>query len=132
MFRKFILILAIAVPFIGQAQNIVINEQSDITKLMDRYENINKEKTLVDGWRIQLLATTDRQRMETERRNFQYRYPSVTVNWVHSSPYYKVRAGAFTSKLEALRLKYILSQDYSGIYLVKDDKIQKKELIDSL
>jgi len=135
MFKKFIfpiLFLLIAFPYFGYSQNIVIHEETVITQIMDKYEEINTAETFIDGWRIQLLATTDRQRMEAERRNFRYRYPSVSVNWVHSSPYYKLRAGAFISKLEALRLKYILSQDYSGIYLVKDDKINKAELLDSL
>ena len=134
MFRALFLffLLTITFPFIGQSQSIVVHEETIVTQIMDKYEEINTERTFVDGWRIQLLATADRQKMETERRNFQYRYPSVTVNWVHSSPYYKLRAGAFTSKLEALRLKYILSQDYSGIYLVKDEKIKKEELLDSM
>ena len=127
-----ILFLTIIAPFAGQSQNIVIHEESIVTQIMDKYVQNNTQRTFIDGWRIQLLATADRQKMETERRNFQYRYPSITVSWVHSSPYYKLRAGAFTSKLEALRLKYILSQDYSGIYLVKDDKIRKEELLDSL
>lgn len=127
-----ILFLMLMFPFMGQSQNIVVHEETIVTQIMDKYVQINTEKTFIDGWRIQLLATPDRQKMERERRNFQYRYPSVTVSWVHSSPYYKLRAGAFTSKLEALRLKYILSQDYSGIYLVKDDKIRKEELLDSL
>ncbi len=134
MIRTFIplIVFLAAFAFSGQGQNIIIHEETIVAQMMDKYEEINTEKTFVDGWRIQLLATTDRQRMESEKRNLQYRYPSVTVNWVHSSPYYKLRAGAFISKLEALRLKYILSQDYSGIYLVKDDKIKKEELLDSL
>jgi len=111
------------------AQNIQIIEEAPITKLMERFVEINQAQTGVEGWRIQLLATTDRQKLESARISFQYRYPNVTVDWVHSKPYYKLRAGAFATKLEALHLKHILERDYTGIYLVKDKTINPQELI---
>lgn len=96
---------------------------------MERFAENNKSKSYVSGWRVQIMATPDRQRLESVKQSFQYRYPSVPVDWVHSAPYYKLRAGAFSTKLEALRLKYILERDYPGIYLVKDDAIRPRELI---
>ena len=111
------------------AQNVQINEEEKIAAMMERYAEINKAKTSIEGWRIQILATTDRQRLDQVRQTFRYRYPNISVDWVHSRPYYKLRAGAFSTKLEALRLKYILERDYPGIYLVKDDKISPQELV---
>lgn len=113
------------------AQNIQVNEDPLITQMMERFVEINKSRTNVEGWRIQILATTERQKLETTRQNFQYRYPNIPIDWVHSKPYYKLRAGAFTTKLEALRLKHILERDYSGIYLVRDDNIRPSEFINT-
>ena len=96
---------------------------------MQVFAETNKANTEIEGWRIQILATTDRQRMETVRQSFLYRYPNIPVDWVHNKPYYKLRAGAFSSKLEALRLKYILDDDYPGTYPVKDTNISPEELI---
>ncbi len=121
--------MAIANP--AQAQNIQITEDPLIAKMMERFVEINKARTSVEGWRIQVLATTDRQKLEVTRQNFQYRYPNIPIDWVHSKPYYKLRAGAFVTKLEALRLKHILERDYSGIYLVKDDNIRPSEFINT-
>ncbi len=115
----------------AQAQNIQVNEDPLITKMMERFVEINKSRTSVEGWRIQVLATTDRQKLEVTRQNFQYRYPNIPIDWVHSKPYYKLRAGAFVTKLEALRLKHILERDYSGIYLVRDDNIRPAEFINT-
>jgi hypothetical protein len=112
-----------------QAQNVLIEEDAPIGSMMERYAELNKARARVTGWRVQIMATPDRQRLESVKQSFQYRYPSIPVDWVHSSPYYKLRAGAFASKLDALRLKYILEQDYPGIYLVKDDRIAPRELI---
>ena len=110
-------------------KNVFYEEDAPIGAMMDRFEEANTCRTYMDGWRVQVLATPDRQRLESVKQSFQYRYPSIPVDWVHSAPYYKLRAGAFASKLEALRLKYILEQDYPGIYLVKDDAIRPQELI---
>jgi hypothetical protein len=113
------------------AQAVNVKEDPQIKSMMERFVEINKGKAYVDGWRIQILATTDRQRLESVRQTFQYRYPNVAIDWVHSNPYYKLRAGAFASRLEALHLKYLLERDYSGIYLVRDDKIRPEELVSS-
>ena len=114
-----------------QAQSIRTTEEPAITEMMEKFVELNRSRTFVEGWRIQILATTDRQRLEAARQRFQYRYPNIAVDWVHANPHYKLRAGAFSTKLEALRLKYILEREYSGIYLVKDDKIRPSELLNS-
>ncbi|TXB62009.1 SPOR domain-containing protein [Phaeodactylibacter luteus] len=122
------LISLLSLPAFGQ-RNIIIEADKPIAQMMARYAEINKSKKLVEGWRVQILATPDRQRLETVKQSFQYRYPNVPVDWEHAKPYYKLRAGAFSSKVEAMRLKYILEKDYPGIYLVKDDQITPRELI---
>lgn len=113
------------------AQNVKLSEEPVITKMMEHFINVNKSKEFVDGWRVQILATTDRQKLESARSAFSYRYPSIASNWEHSKPYYKLRAGAFASKLETLRLLYLLKTEYPGAYLVKDNKISPEELIDT-
>ena len=114
---------------INYGQNVILKEDPLITQLVDKFVEINKANSDIEGWRIQILATTDRQRMENVRQTFQYRYPNIPIDWQHQKPYYKLRAGAFATKLEALRLKYILDAEYPGTYPVKDDKIKPSELI---
>ena len=112
-----------------QAQNVIITEEPLVTKLMDRFVEINKSQKNIEGWRIQILATTDREKLENVKQTFRYRYPNIPIDWIHNKPYYKLRAGAFASKLEALRLKHVLDTDYPGTYPVKDKNIQPGELI---
>ena len=116
--------------FAAQAQG-VINEkvEPNIASLMTRFVELNKATPTLKGWRIQILATTDRQRMEDALRQFGSLYPSIPADWVHSKPYYKVRAGAFTSKRDALRTLYILKRDYPTAYPVQDDQIKPEELL---
>ena len=119
--------LLLALP--AQSQGILVEADKPLDEMMARYAELNKATSYVGGWRVQILATPDRQRLETVKQSFQYRYPSIPVSWEHTKPYYKLRAGAFGTKLEAMRLKYILEKDYPGIYLVKDDAIRPAELI---
>lgn len=114
-----------------QAQGIKYKEDPTISKMLERFEELNRNKGSVEGWRIQILATNDRQKLESARQAFQYRYPNVPLDWVHNRPWYQLRAGAFATKLEALRLKHILSQDYTGTYPVRDDNIRPEELINA-
>jgi hypothetical protein len=111
------------------AQNLVIEEDPLITQMVERYVESNKSKTNIEGWRLQILATTDRQKLDQVMETFRYLYPNISTNWVHNRPYYKLRAGAFLTKLEALRLKYLLQSEYPGSYPVKDQDIKPAELM---
>ncbi len=113
----------------AKAQNIDIDEPRSIESMMDRFTEINRAKQYVNGWRVQVLATPDRRRLEEALRSFRIRYPKVSSDWVHSNPYYKLRAGAFATRLEALRLLHILKEDYPGAYLVRDNQVKPEELV---
>lgn len=108
-----------------------VNEKVEpkVADLMKLFTDINKSTKTVKGWRIQLLATTDRDRMETALRQFESLYPNILVDWVHAKPYYKLRAGAFSSKREALQTLYVLKPDYPTAYPVSDNEIKPIELL---
>lgn len=113
----------------GLAQrSINVQMDSGVKALYSVFVEQNQGSQQIDGWRLQILATTDRQQLESALQRFKNDYPSIRVDWVHSKPYYKLRAGAFASRSEAERLKYVLSKDYSGLYPVKD-KINERELL---
>lgn len=122
----FLLFLGI---FSASAQSVIVNEDNIVTRMMFRRTQINQEKNAVEGWRIQILATTDRRKLEDEKRKFQSGYPQIRVDWTHEKPYYKLKAGAFSTKLEAARLLYVLKRDYPSAYPAKDNNINPRELI---
>lgn len=111
------------------AQNIQVKEEAAISQMMDRFASINKSVAVIDGWRIQILATPDRQKLESARQVFQYKYPNLAVDWVHTNPWYKLFVGAFSTKIDALRLQYLLKRDYPNAYLVRDNKVRPIELV---
>lgn len=111
------------------AQNIQVKEDALIAQMMERFAATNKSVAAIEGWRIQILATPDRQKLESARQVFQYKYPNVSVDWVHTNPWYKLFVGAFATKLDAMRLQYLLKRDYPNAYLVRDNSVRPAELI---
>ena len=110
------------------SQNIIVNETSAITQLVEKHIELNRATSTINGWRIQLFATTDRSKLEGARGTFINRYPNIPVDWVHASPWYRLRAGAFATKLDATRMLNSLKIYYPDAYLAKD-KIKTSELL---
>lgn len=127
LFVLFLLSCLLSVP--AMAQKIEIKEQPLIAQMMDQFIESNKARNTVDGWRIEILATTSRQQMENVMQSFQYRYPNLPIDWVHNNPYFKLRVGAFATKLEATHMLHVLKKDYPGAYRVMDNKMRPEELI---
>lgn len=111
------------------AQKIQVNEEPLISQMMDTFIETNKAKDAVEGWRIEILATNNRQQMESVMQSFQYRYPNLPIDWIHVNPYFKLRVGAFATKLEATHMLHLLKKDYPSAYRVMDNKMKPEELI---
>jgi len=124
----FVILLTCSTSFLAAQSAVSIKAEAKIEALMELFQTVNENETKVEGWRVQILATPDRRRLETVESAFKANYPSVPVDWVHTKPYYKLRAGAFRTKQEAERLKYTLGRQFEGVYLVKDD-VRESELI---
>jgi hypothetical protein len=114
---------------VGQAQGVRETVEPKINQMMQRFIELNKSQKNLKGWRIQIMATTDRQRMESALQQFQALYPNVTADWIHAKPYFKVRAGAFETKRDAQAILYLLKRDYPAAYLVQDNEIKPVELL---
>lgn len=121
-------LMLVALVQLGMAQKIVINEDPIVGQMMKKFAESNKQKKLSAGWRIQIASTTDRRAMDETLKRFQRDYPDVVVTWVHAKPYYQVRAGAFKTKLESLRLFSLLKPEYPEAYPVADGNIKQSEL----
>ncbi len=92
-----------------------------IQKVVDWYRNVNRENKILEGWTIQILSTRDRREMEQERDRFLYKYPEYRVRQSFEEPFYRLKVGSFTSKLEALALRQQLQKQYRSAVLVKEE-----------
>ncbi|HHS95855.1 MAG TPA: hypothetical protein ENJ45_04630 [Phaeodactylibacter sp.] len=102
----------------GIAQQI--QADSDIEKAMAVYKEAHSQREKCEGYRIQVLATTNRRRMESTKWSFQKKMPYYKAFWTYKEPYYYVKAGAFVTRLEALHALEEIKRKFSGAYIVKD------------
>lgn len=124
------LILFFALTHSIICQSVLVRESFAITQLIEKHIELNRATQTIDGWRIQLFATTDRSKLEGAKGTFINRYPNIPIDWVHASPWYRLRAGAYATKLEATRMLNSLKIYYPDAYLTKD-KIKPSELLNS-
>lgn len=111
------------------AQELQINEDYEVAELMRKFKEINTRNDYVEGWRVQVISTTDRQRMESVRQGLRARYPYLSTSWEHDRPYYRLRAGAYASRLEALQLQHMLREFYPGCIPTRDPRMSASEII---
>lgn len=123
----FFLILFISISFSSVAQVNII-EEADISRLMNSYVSQSKASDSVQGWRIQLITTNDRRKMEAARSKCAELYPELKAEWKHVSPYYQVRIGAYRTKLELQSFLLQLKEDFPNAIPVLD-QIKKVELL---
>jgi len=80
-----------------QAQ-VRIVEHGPFSEMLDKYAEINRDPNRrLNGYRVQILATTDRLKLEEAKSKFERIYP-YAADWKHEPPYYKLRTGAFTDR----------------------------------
>lgn len=130
MKKNILVLLALLAAFSrAGAQEIQLNEDPRIGQMTEAWRRANRANPVVDGWRAQVMATTDRAQVEEAKTRFRTLFPDVAADWVHEKPYYKLRVGAFRSKLEALAFIAELSDFYPGSYPAKDANIHPRDFL---
>jgi len=108
---------------------VKIVEHGPFSEMLDKYAEINRDPTLrLNGYRVQILATTDRLKLEEAKSKFERLYP-YAADWKHEPPYYKLRTGAFVDRAKATAFLYKVKRNFPSAYpaIVKD--IRPSELL---
>jgi hypothetical protein len=129
MKKHFFPLLFLGLAQTAFAQEIQLNETPKVSQIMSAWVAANRAEPRVEGWRVQIAASTDRAQIEQNRNRFRTEYPEVAANAVQEEPYYKLRVGAFRSKQEALAFIAVLA-DWPGAYPVKDSKIHPRDFLE--
>jgi hypothetical protein len=124
-----ILLLMLAAARQSAAQEIQLNEDPKIAQLLRNWTNENRATPSVEGWRVQVTASTDREQVEQSRTRFRLEYPDVPAVLFPEKPYYKLRVGAFRTKQEALAFIATLS-NWPGAYPAKDPSIHPRDFLE--
>ena len=133
--KKIFLILILS-PFISLTQSDNNNffekenpNQKKIENLVDKYIKILKAIGGVQGWRLQIKFTSKREHILPYQKKFTKMYPNIPVQITFDSPYYKLTAGNFRTKNEALKIQHEISRHFPGshpIAIVIDSELLQK------
>jgi hypothetical protein len=110
------------------AQEVQINETPAVAELYKTWTNQNRTNPHMEGWRVQIMASTDRPQVEEGRLRFRTAYPEIHAEMVHEKPYYKLKVGAFKSRLEALAFIATIPE-FAGAYPSKDSQIHPRDFL---
>jgi SPOR domain len=102
-----------------------IHEDAQIAGLMNQYKDYNRRKEFTDGYRIQLMYTDVRDEVYKSKSKTYGEFPDLPSYVEYEQPYYKLRIGDFSTRLEATYYLQKVIAIYSGAFIVKD-KIRVK------
>ena len=123
----FAILFSFSIVF-GLKAQVKIQEEDSIRGFMQDYEKTNAENTTQKAWKIQIIATNDRRKMEEAISKFERYFPEHDTNWTHENPYYKVKVGAFETKEDLYSFLLTVKQQFSGAIPVVEN-IEKSELV---
>lgn len=122
--------LLLGVSLSARTQEIQVNADPAIEQLFKTWINLNRSNPRIEGWRIQIFSSTDRQQVESGKARFLNMYPNITADWVHEKPYYKLRVGAFRTRQEAMSFLAEIKDSYPGAYPAKDPNIHPRDFLE--
>jgi hypothetical protein len=104
----------------AQRDNVSYHQDPKVSELTDLYKLYNKKNDLGEGYRIQISFVNDRQEAYNNKSKLYKEFPGERCYVEYEQPYYKLRIGDYTTKLQAYdRLRSVIGK-YPGAFVVKD------------
>ena len=106
----------------SQSENITfeIRNEKGIEYLVNKYENILKNTGGINGWRLQLKFKAKESEIIKIKLKFIKLFPNIPVFLEYQEPYYRIRVGNCRTKLEALKIKYLIKKHFTDTYPVPE------------
>ena len=106
----------------GQSKigKITVYQDPRIGLMIEKHKDINSNKTKMQGYRIQIIASYKSQPVKDARGKFVSNYQDTKAYFIYQQPYYKLRIGDFQSRLEAQKLLDKISNVFQGAFIVPD------------
>ena len=97
-----------------------IRNEKGIEYLVNKYENILKNTGGINGWRLQLKFKAKESEIIKIKLKFIKLFPNIPVFLEYQEPYYRIRVGNCRTKLEALKIKYLIKKHFTDTYPVPE------------
>jgi hypothetical protein len=108
------------------AKHLIINSDSRVDTLIQIHREENLRKVGSEGFRVQIFQGTKDAAYQAKAK-FISTYENIKVYVLFQSPDFKVRVGDFRTRSDAIKLKYLIKDEFPAGYIV-DDLINFPEL----
>ena len=122
----FILVLSLKAAAQTDTGLVVVHKDPRISLLIKKQAQINEETTrssrrTMQGYRIQVMNTTDRNTALDAKTKAYQLYPELKAYLLYQSPYYRIRVGNFKTKSEADDYIKDLARNFdNNVFIVRD------------
>lgn len=120
--KSILLLLFAALPCVLFAQegSLVIVEDSGVQKVLNLYQAFAKEKRVINGFRVQLGANSNRQTLLDLKAQFLQIYPETGAYIVYQQPQFKLRVGDFKNRTQATKFMSEIQGSFPTMFIVPD------------
>ncbi len=124
-------ILIVILSFVSVTAYAQTDASFQLELLTDAYISQNRAIDVVKAWKIQLMSSTDRRKVEAEEKRFEQRFWEYNANWTHDDPYYVLTVNnlAHSEKIDILHIFYRIKKAYPTALLILAD-VKKADLSD--
>ena len=107
--------------------NITYVADDRVADMYDLYLKENKKTPVIKGYRIQLASGQDRNNVNAAKTKFYSKFPTMRPYITYQQPNFKLRVGAYRTKIEAQRMLLEIHQEFDDAFIIRDD-IPSKDL----
>jgi hypothetical protein len=104
--------------------SLILNESSDIRKLVDMYVSENGTKKTAEGYRVQILSESGneaKKKAMEAKTAFLSQFSAFPAYLLFQTPNFKIRVGDFRTKLEAYQCLKQIQANFPNAFVVKDE-----------
>ena len=123
LFRKIFGVLLLCMATSLYAQSIRYDVEPAIRKIQEDYISRWGKIRNMEGYRIQIMAISGsnaRTRMESAKAAIKTEYPALPVYTTYQEPYFRIRVGDFTNRIDAYRMLLRILPQYPSAYIIAD------------
>ena len=107
---------------LGQENNLSIDQDSLITKLLSIKIKVNKDIYETQFYNIQLFNGDYKNSLEVKKKIIS-KYPNENVNLTFETPNYKVQIGPYRKHKQAIEILNSIKKIYPAAFLIEPKKI---------
>lgn len=96
-----------------------VKQDPRVGEMLQKYRDSRNGK--IKGFRVQIHFGAEKSKAKEIKSKFLTKFPEMRAYDTFETPYFKIRAGDFRTKLEAYKFMKEIQEDFPGAFIVADE-----------